>query len=271
MSCRFCFAQFKNVTELQKTDAITVVRMIADNDFRKINFVGGEPTLVPWLKDAMIVARNGGLITSIITNGWNIDRGWLEEYAGYLDWIGISIDSLYPKINSELGRIVPGLKTPSFSSYLDSLNLVREYDIKLKINTVVNQLNKDESFHNLIKEIQPEKWKIFQVLIIENENLGAIDLSVTIDEFNEFLVRHSDLNSVTGIFPEYCEDMKASYLIINPAGRFVDNSAGKYHYSDCILDIGVENALRQVNISLEKFTTRQDPNRMKNIITDVIG
>ena len=271
MSCRYCFAHFKGVCELKQSESIYLVQRIADYGFRKINFVGGEPTLVPWLKKALKEARNYGLITSIITNGWNIDRGWLDEHARYLDWIGISIDSLSPNINKKLGRKVHGVKIPDNKTYLDSINLIREYNVNLKINTVVNRLNKNESFQNIITKGHPEKWKIFQVLIIKNENMDALDLSVSRNEFNSFILRHSDLSSVTEIYPEYCDDMKGSYLIIDPSARLVDNSQGTYQYSDCILDIGFKKAMEQVRVSSEKFQRRQTPRIFQNIFTETIS
>jgi len=269
MSCSFCFARFKNVKSLGKGDSLSIVNKIADYGFRKINFVGGEPTLVPWLSDLLAKAKKCGLITSVVTNGWNIDDDWLGKHAECLDWLGFSIDSLEPEINNRLGRIVNGFKLPDLSFYLEALKAVREYEINIKINTVVTQLNKNERFHKLIQEIKPEKWKIFQVLIIENENPDARSLIVSREEFNEFLFAHANLEPVNKIYPEYCEDMVGSYLIIDPAGRFVDNSSRVYRVSESILKSGVEQALEQVNVSCEKFFTRQDNNRMKRIVTQV--
>ncbi len=271
MSCRYCFAHFRGVPELKQSESIYLVQKIADYGFRKINFVGGEPTLVPWLKKALKEARNNGLTTSIITNGWNIERNWLDEHAKYLDWIGISIDSLSPITNKKIGRKVYGNKIPDKKTYLDSIDLIREYDVKLKINTVVNQLNKNETFHEIIKRGLPEKWKIFQVLIIKNENMNALSYSVNRNEFNSFLLRHSDLSSVTDMYPEYCDDMIGSYLIIDPSGRLVDNSQGKYQYSDCILDIGFQRALDQVRVSPVKFHKRQLPREYQNNFTETIS
>lgn len=271
MSCRYCFAHFKGVSELKRSESIYLVQRIADYGFRKINFVGGEPTLVPWLKKALKEAHNYGLITSIITNGWTIERNWLDEHARYLDWIGISIDSLSPNTNKKLGRKVHGVQIPDYNSYLDSIDLIREYEVKLKINTVVNRLNKNESFHNLITRCHPEKWKIFQVLIIKNENMNALDLSVSRNEFNSFILRHSDLSIVTEIYPEYSDDMMGSYLIIDPSGRLVDNSQGNYQYSDCILDIGFLKAMEQVRVSSEKYQRRQTPRIFQNISTETIS
>jgi radical S-adenosyl methionine domain-containing protein 2 len=269
MKCSFCFARFKDVKPPGKEGSLSIVNKVADYGFRKINFVGGEPTLVPCLKDLLIEAKKRGLITSVVTNGWNIDNDWLNTHAKYLDWLGFSIDSLDPEINLRLGRIVNGFKPPDLSFYLEALKAVREHDVNIKINTVVNQLNKNECFHKLIQEIKPEKWKIFQVLIIENENPDARSLIVSREEFDEFLFAHANLEPATPIHPEYCEDMVGSYVIIDPAGRFVDNSSRVYRVTESILKIGVEQALKQVNISCEKFLTRQDSSRMMRIVTQV--
>jgi radical S-adenosyl methionine domain-containing protein 2 len=269
MSCSFCFARFKDVKSLSKADSLSIVNKIADYGFRKISFVGGEPTLVPWLSDLLANSKKCGLITSVVTNGWNIDNDWLGKHAECLDWLGFSIDSLDPEINNRLGRTVNGFKPPDLSFYLEVLKAVREHEINIKINTVVTQLNKNERFHKLIQQIKPEKWKIFQVLIIENENPSARSLIVSREEFDEFLFAHANLEPVNKIYPEYCEDMVGSYLIIDPAGRFVDNSSRVYRLSESILEIGIEQALKQVNVSSEKFLTRQNRSRMKRIVTQV--
>ena len=101
--------------------------------------------------------------------------------------------------------------------------------------------------------------------------MNALDLSVSRNEFDSFILRHSDLSSVTEIYPEYSDDMIGSYLIIDPSGRLVDNSQGKYRYSDCILDIGFQRALDQVRVSPVKFHKRQLPREYQNIFTETIS
>jgi radical S-adenosyl methionine domain-containing protein 2 len=267
MSCIFCFAHFKGIQRLSKEKGINLVQEIVDYGFKKINFVGGEPTLVPWLKSVLKKAHDNGLVTSIITNGWNIEPSWLDDHDDYLDWIGLSIDSLLPSTNERLGRKVQDRKTPELETYLDSINLIREYDIKLKINTVISQLNNNESFHNLIKKARPSKWKIFQVIIIDNENPDAKKLAISKREFEEFLNQHKDLQKITEIYPEYSEDMKGSYLMIDPSGRIVDNTLGIYRYSDCVLDVGFSKALSQINLSTEKYNIRRDQDRVAEILS----
>ena len=65
MRCGFCFATFQDVKQemnlpkghLPEENCILVVDRIAEFGFEKINFVGGEPTLCPWLPDLIVRAK----------------------------------------------------------------------------------------------------------------------------------------------------------------------------------------------------------------------
>lgn len=47
--------------------------------------------------------------------------------------------------------------------------------------------------------------------------------------------------------------MCESYLMIDPAGRFFDNSTGAYKYSESICDAGIPVALAGINFDYEKY------------------
>ena len=56
---------------------------LATAGFDKMNFVGGEPILCPWLPDLIRRAKELELTTSIVTNGRPLDAGpypylWLD-------------------------------------------------------------------------------------------------------------------------------------------------------------------------------------------------
>ena len=85
--------------------------------------------------------------------------------------------------------------------------------------------------HKLIEQMDPHRWKIFQMLHIEGQNDSCIDeLSITDQQFADFRQRHQDVrlqNDVTPTF-ESNEDMLGSYLILDPSGKVLSNSDGKY-------------------------------------------
>ena len=51
--------------------------------------------------------------------------------------------------------------------------LCETFGITFKLNTVINTFNKDEDMREYVRELNPSRWKVFQCLLLENENGGA--------------------------------------------------------------------------------------------------
>jgi len=258
MNCTVCFAKNPKLTPLSRLEMTQIVQEAARSGFQKINFVGGEPTLCNWLGNLIQKAKYLGLTTSIVTNGTLLTDDWLNSMKGKLDWIGLSIDSLSSETNHLLGRSIPCTNPPGLSFYSELCKRIKANGMKLKINTVVTDLNKDETFTELFSIIKPDKWKIFQVLIIKGENDDAAALQVSPEEFDAFLHNNLHLVENSRVFPENSESMIGSYVMIDPSGCFVDNSTGRYVQSDCILESGMESALDQMNLNFKKYQSRQN-------------
>jgi N-acetyl sugar amidotransferase len=82
------------------------------------------------------------------------------------------------------------------------------------------------------------------------------DFTISEEQFNSFKTRHGKLEQITKIVYENNNAMKGSYAMVDPAGRFYDNAEGKHNYSDKINNVGVFNAIQQVNYSSDKFLNR---------------
>jgi radical S-adenosyl methionine domain-containing protein 2 len=50
--------------------------------------------------------------------------------------------------------------------------------------------------------------------------------------------------------------MTGSYVMVDPAGRFFDNTAGAHVYSRPINEVGVNVALKEVSVDPGKFRLR---------------
>ena len=264
MRCRHCFATFQDIEpqflpkgHLGREDCVLVVNAIAELGFQKINFAGGEPTLCPWLPDLTRQAKELGLTTSVVTNGSRITQEWLESVKGSLDWVALSIDSLHPDTLLRTGRTTR--EGPmSELDYLRVVDLLRQFGIRVKINTVVMRSNLTEDLTDFIFEARPERWKLLQVLPVSGQNDGGVDEQlVSIDEFQEYVER-TRLVEMAGVavVPENNDLMIGSYIMVDPAGRFFDNVAGHHTYSRPILEVGVEVALRDISIDPERFLSR---------------
>jgi len=108
MRCAGCFAHFNecNTEKLTLANCQKVLKTIHEGvrhiPDRKLNFAGGEPTLIPFLDDLCQLARNFGFSTSLITNGSLLTERRIQKYAHLFDWIGISIDSLQPECDEDM-------------------------------------------------------------------------------------------------------------------------------------------------------------------------
>lgn len=264
MRCKFCFATFQDVKHsilpkghLPKEQAIEVVLHLAEIGFEKITFAGGEPTLCPWLPNLIATAKQAGLTTMIVTNGSKLTDSFLQVNQHHLDWIAVSIDSLNADTNIATGRAISG-KTPLQLDYYTSLvERVKQHGYGLKINTVVSSKNYNEDMNHLIRHAKPKRWKLLQVLPMKGQNdLNIDNFKISDEQFQLFIDNHNGLRDITSIVPENNDQMTGSYAMVDPAGRFYDNTTGEHKYSKPILDIGARLAIQQMSYDFSKFVSR---------------
>ncbi|MEC4049110.1 viperin family antiviral radical SAM protein [Flavobacterium sp. SUN046] len=265
MRCQFCFATFQDVKQtilpkghLPKEQAIDVIKNLALAGFEKITFAGGEPTLCPWINDLIKEAKIMGLTTMIVTNGSKLTDDFLKANHGKLDWITLSVDSLDDATNIQTGRAISGKKSTSKQDYYELVAKIKSYGYGLKINTVVTYANVDEIMIDFIEFAQPKRWKLFQVLPIKGQNDYKVDsLLINDQQFNYFIERNKTTNNTIQIVPEYNDQMMGSYVMVDPAGRFFDNSTGTHLYSKPINEVGCANAIQEMNYDIIKFKKRE--------------
>lgn len=266
MKCKFCFARFKQSREhfygkkedINKKNSFIIINSAYKAGISKISFAGGEPLLCPWLSESLSMAKQLGMTTMVISNGYYVSEKWLSENAKNIDWLTLSVDSLSHQTNLKLGRSVKG-KTISQERYFKLVSMIKQHGIRLKINTTVTKYNRRDNFVEFMKSVAPERWKIFQVLPVKGQNDLEFDsLKVNNEQFLKFVDMHKNRLTQNNccIVPENNDAMRSSYLMIDPSGRFYDNEAGFYHFSDPIWNIGWENAIKQISISSQKFSNR---------------
>lgn len=112
---------------------------------------------------------------------------------------------------------------------------------------------------SFVKDLNIKRWKIFQVLPIDGENLEQVqDLLITQEEFSYFVERYLELeNDGIQIVPESNHLMTESYLMIDPEGRFFQNTDGIYTYSESVLKEGLKFALEEIYFDYQKFLDRK--------------
>jgi len=263
--CKFCFARFEDIPRadrLPREIALTVPEMLAEAGADKITFVGGEPTLCPYLGDLLAASKDVGLTTCIVSNASGLTEKFLDEWGHLVDWVGLSIDASNDEIHAEIGRGMRSDLARSRSHHLelatDAWNRCRSRGIRMKLNTVVCKPNLDDDMSELVLKLRPERWKIFEVLPVEGQNDGDVDdLLLDEGEFQTWVDRHAWIaDEGIQFVPESNELMRGSYAMMDALGRFYSNSEGGHAYGPSILDIGVREAWEQNCFSEERFHDR---------------
>lgn len=272
--CNYCFAKWdkqknelmndensvsKLMDEIQKLPAILNGKYLTEFESIRLNLVGGETFLnIRKVTKIIYQAKQRNFSLSAITNGSRLNNELVTLIANDFNSIGFSVDSLDSSTNIKIGRTEKN-GVMDTDKVLRDISVIKELNpsIDIKINTVVSSLNQSEDLSAFIDQAAPNKWKVFKVLpVITREN------EVSQDDFIEFLERHSKFENI--ISSEDNDEMTDSYLMIDPIGRFFQNSilGSGYSYSTPIVNTGIEEALNEINFDPEKFHGRYKTSRI---------
>lgn len=225
----------------------------------RLNLAGGEPLLYADKVPSIVhQACDLGFEVSLISNGSHLTDELLHKLAPQLTWLGISLDSAIPVTNRAIGRVDRRGQLVDLERLAVSLANARKAhpSLQIKLNTVVNQLNHSEDLSALIKQFKPDKWKVLRMLPVVNQLLAIND-----EQFAAFVARHQAFAQI--LCAEDNQDMCESYLMVDPHGRFFQNSsliAGQgYAYSNSILDVGAEEAFAEMRFDHKRFSARYIP------------
>lgn len=289
--CKFCFHTAKTSHVLSLPNLLQILEEVRRHGAEKINFAGGEPFLPQYrelLGEMVKGAKAMGFSSvSIISNGSQSASfpSWFDKYGQYLDILGISIDTLNPSVNLAHGRHEAGASPEQYLRLTQKNNqhhlkgvraaadICRQFNVKFKINTVVTKYNKDEDMTTFIEEMNPIRWKVFQVLPLIGENCGTPSTSldearleeeggrkarrkkensvepflISSEEFDRFVGRHKQqLRNPSILKEENNAAMQSSYILIDEYGRFLDSSLGEKVPTQSILDVGMEKAAHEL-------------------------
>lgn len=265
MRCGFCFATYEDTAaqlpkgHLPRADLLRLVETIAEHGARKLTFVGGEPTLCPWLGELITRAKRCGMTTMLVSNGWRLrDADYMRAELGDLDWLTLSVDSTDAERNRRSGRAHRGKEVMRVQDLLPIGARAREMNMRLKLNTVVHAINADDEIGCFVAALRPSRWKLFRALPVEGQNDGRFaEFELSRERFAGYVERHRWLEELgVTIVPEDNEDMRGTYAMIDPRGCFYDSVEGVHRYSAPILEVGIERAWGQVQFDAEGFEQR---------------
>lgn len=261
--CYYCFAKYQKSQRKEIHYSKKEIEILLDKVYRtlkksykdrliRLNIAGGEPTLSKNLGFIIETAYRIGFKVSIITNSSVLTTKFIKSNAKYLSMFAISIDSINRDNNVNIGRVHKE-KSLDLSQVFKNIEMARSFNknIEIKINTVVNRHNYNEYLGDFISLIKPNKWKIFQALSIGSHEIYCNDV-----QYKTFLQNHQKLK--ISIYSESNDEMTDSYIMIDPHGRFYQNTNGTYSYSKSILDITKDEIIECINIDMDKYNERYE-------------
>ena len=209
-----------------------------------------------------------------------MDEEWIKNYAWMYETIGFSVDSINDETNRKIGRCDRNGKTIPSGRVVELCGLIRKYapGCRIKINTVVSALNKDEVMSDFIDEIAADRWKILRMKPFQYGNFSNLDIQVSDEEFEMFVERNREKNKEKEKKENRKEDgvaakagtetarrevvvepdMKASYVLIDSNGYLLDNAVDEMTpvaVCDCLRDDFAEG-LRRLTLDREKYEAR---------------
>lgn len=271
--CRQCFSKFGTEKLLPMEGWKKIVdNCIAGADVDEFNIAGGEPILYPGLAELVKYIRSKGIKVSLITNGSLMDEEWIKNYARLYETIGFSVDSLDDETNKKIGRCDRNGKTIPASRIVKLCGMIRKYapGCRIKINTVVSALNKDEVMSDFIDEIAADRWKILRMKPFQYDGFSNLDIQVSDAEFLRFVEKNrkkdrKEGGKEAGAGAELAKrevvvepDMRASYVLIDSNGCLLDNAVDEMTpvaVCDCLRE-DFADGLKKLTLDRKRYEAR---------------
>ena len=234
--CKYCHS-FLNIADLTYEENKEILMKLINMGITHITWSGGEALLYPNIISLVKVAKQYGIKNKLITNGSIIAYNEkMREILDYLDTITLSIDTIDDDINEKMGR-----GKNHFKEIKTVLDLLKEKNVKTKINTVVNRLTLNHiqglgEFLNNNYKIN--EWRIFKFIPLrevakENQKI----FEITNEEFLSKQEMFQSFKNIENVKYRNDEDMESKYILITANGDIVRTINKE--------DVVIGNALKQ--------------------------
>lgn len=237
-ACLFCYRD-RQAADLNAEDRKQIIDKIAWSGIKKLTFAGGEPLLLPEIKELLQYAQERDLITSLTTNAILLKGELLDFCLEHLDWLTLSLDGENDSVQNQMTRNSGHFKR--VQSILKYAKNHKKRRCRIKINTLISRMNRDHilKIADLMAACSVERWKLFQFVPLRgnarehNEVFGISDhdFKETVREAQLYLENKGILVSVSGR-----DNIENAYFVIFPNGD-VKISTG-------LQDVVLGNAMR---------------------------
>ena len=256
-NCKYCFAHFNRRADLPLESWKKIIDDLkADGNISAINFAGGEPVLYKNFPALVDYAKNLGFKVSIISNGsllLNEKLAPLDMFAK-LETLGISADSFNEKILIALGCCDGAFKVLSEEKLCKVIARAKSVNpaIKIKLNTVVSKLNKNERLTEIENRVDINRWKFLKTKLFETENFSNKNLIISDAEFQNF-VEQNPRRKGESVFES---KITRSYIMVDNVGNLLDDFGENYEIVGNLLEEKFSDVFSRYNFDSELYQSR---------------
>lgn len=252
-NCKGCFAHFDKGHLLTADEWKCIIDNLKSSKLvNSVNFAGGEPLLYPQLNTLIKYAKQNNLQTSIITNGSFMDDTWIKQNAPYLDMVGFSIDSFNKFTSIKLGRCDNKYRVFGKEAFTKVYQQLRNYDLKIKINTVISKFNYHEQFSQNLSDLKIDRWKILRMKAFNNGIFDNRSMLISDEEFNHYVNNNPYPNRIVE------SSMVNSYFIVDANGNLLDNTNDAYKKIGNLLREPFADIMKRYEFDKNLYNDRYD-------------
>lgn len=237
-NCHFCHRML-DVKELKVKENLIVLEKLIHGGVNEITWSGGECLMYSGIEKLIEHAYAAGIKNKMITNGKALSVERINRIVPFLRSITFSLDSADDNINATLGR-----GRTQYSVVKNAIFYIRENypDIEIKVNTVVNAINKEEMQYlpAVLAVLTINRWKVFKFMDVRGsakENSSIYSISE--DEFSLICNNLRSNAEVRGAFKIQFVDASTyedDYIMVDASGRMYITNKGKDYYVGSLLE-----------------------------------
>lgn len=206
LACKHC-SHHLNRDKIEKDKLIEMAKKIAKSKTMVVLISGGEPMLVPNIKEILLILKESGKTIMLNSNGYNLEQFNDFIIDNEIDYIAISFDSSDAATHDNIRG-----KKGSFDTALDNIKYLKENRKNGKPHIAVRSVIMKDNFkemkeyQNFFKEyvdeikFQPIHDYVGYDEVVDKDVLFTIEEKSIEDEFNESM---NDLMKSDSSFNNY--------------------------------------------------------------------
>ncbi len=269
LNCRHCYVKGRSVNEINTKTAIKMIKEIAEVNPRHFSITGGEPLIRRDIFTLLREARDYNLNTSIVTNGFHINRDVAEKLYQLEVYVYLSMDAG----RKETCNLIRGIG--AWSKIMEAAKTLRERGIEFStIMTVMPEnYHETKSFIEKSIEIGAEHSALIPIIPSGNAKNKILDPMKIVEAYSSAEAAAEDYGYYISFwcspFLRYFRKSKYVYigkcsdnaLDIDPAGNTLVCDVLEIKTSN-VIDKGLLTAIRE-HFNHPIILELKDPSNLK--------